>query len=222
MKKYLITSTLIVVSLISTAQVSTNNELKGLINQSFSYYPQVKEAQNQVNIAQQRLDLTKTNQPTIDAVGSYSYVQPKITLPLEVDGKTQEFQFAPVDNLNANIGASYLLLDFGRLKANIEKSKSDLKYASDNMLNVQSQLASQVATVYYNIVYLRKAITVEDSVLSYLNANITVAANKLKNGDAIKLDVLNLPITDRCGDKSKGRIEEWFAKTTNLTSIYRW
>lgn len=192
MKKYFITSVLIIVAAAAMAQVSTNNELKGLIDGSFSYYPRIKEATNQIDIAQESLDLAKTNQPTIDGNVSYEYVQPKITLPLEIDGRKENFQFAPVHNYNANVGADFVLFDFGRLKANIDKAKSDLKYSIDNVLNVQTQLASQVSTVYYNIVYLKKAISVEDSVLNYLISNRTVAQNRLKNGDAIKLDVLNL------------------------------
>src|SRR5438045_4861540 len=192
MKKYLITFMLLCVSILVTAQAPANNELKGLIGQSFSYYPRVKEAENQVHIAEKRLDVTKTNLPTVDLNGSYEYVQPKITLPLEVDGQKQQFQFAPINNFDGNIGAEYLLLDFGRLKAEIERSKTDLNYANDNVLNVQTQLASQVSAIYYNIIYFRKAIVIEDSILNYLNANKTVAENKLKNGDAIKLDVLNL------------------------------
>jgi outer membrane protein TolC len=51
---------------------------------------------------------------------------------------------------------------------------------------------ARVSTIYYNVIYFRKAVAIEDSILNYLNANKTVAENKLKNGDAIKLDVLNL------------------------------
>lgn len=192
MKKHSITFTLICASIIANAQFQINNELKGIINQSFGYYPRVQEAQNQITIAEKRLDVVKTNLPTVDLNGSYEYVQPKITLPLEVDGQKQNFQFAPVNNFNANVGVEYLFLDFGRLKANIERSKSDLKYATDNVQNVQTQLAGQIANIYYNIIYFRKAIAVEDSILNYLNANKNVAQNKLSNGDAIKLDVLNL------------------------------
>lgn len=192
MKKYFVTSALVIFSITAIAQVSSNSELKGLIGESFSYYPRVKEAENQVTIAQQGLDLAKTNFPVISGTASYEYVQPKITLPLEIDGQKRNFQFAPVNNYNADIGAEFVVLDFGRLKANIEKSKSDLKYASDNMFNVQTQLASQVSTVYYNIIYFKKAIIAEDSVLNYLDSNKIIAQNKLKNGDAIKLDVLNL------------------------------
>ena len=192
MKKHLITFTLICASIISTAQVQVNNELKGIMGQLFGYYPKVQEAQNQVNIAEKQLDVAKTNLPTVDMNGSYAYVQPKIILPLEVDGQKQDFQFAPVNNFDANIGAEYLLLDFGRLKAGVDRSKTDLKYATDNVANVQTQLASQVATIYYNIIYFRKAIIIEDSILNYLTTNKTIAENKLKNGDAIRLDVLNL------------------------------
>jgi outer membrane protein TolC len=192
MKKYLVTSALLIASLIANAQVSVNNELKGIINQSFTYYPNVKEAENLITIAEKRLDVAKTNLPTVDLNGSYEYVQPKITLPLEVNNEKVNFQFAPVNNYNANVSAQYLLFDFGRLKANVDRSKTDLKYATDNVTNVQTQLASQVSSIYYNIIYFRKAVTIEDSILSYLNNNKKVAADRLKNGDAIKLDVLNL------------------------------
>ena len=192
MKRYLEVLSLMFFSLSINAQVNSNSELKGIIGQSFNYYPRIKEAQNQVDIAEKRLDVTKTNLPTIDVNASYEYVQPKIMLPLEVDGQKQNFQFAPVNNFNGNVGAQYLLLDFGRLKAAIERSKTDLKYASDNVNNVQTQLASQVSSVYYNIIYYRKAVAVEDSILNFLNNNKRIAEDKLRNGDAIKLDVLNL------------------------------
>jgi len=109
-----------------------------------------------------------------------------------MNGETVNFQFAPVNAYDAHISANYMVLDFGRLKASIDKSKSNLKYSIDNVQNVQTQLASQVSTVYYNIVYLKKAITVEDSVLNFLNANKRIAQDRLNNGDAIKLDVLNI------------------------------
>jgi len=192
MKRYLITAVLIIFSASVFSQVTANKELKGLINSSFSYHPRVKEALNQIEIAQQGLNLAKTNLPDVDGEASYTYIQPKITLPFPINGETVNFQFAPVNAYDAHVGANYVLLDFGRLKAAIDKSKSNLKYSIDNVENVQTQLASQVSTVYYNIIYLRKAITVEDSVLNYLNSNKKIAQDRLNNGDAIKLDVLNI------------------------------
>src|SRR6187402_2946252 len=97
----------------------------------------------------------------------YNFVEPKITLP--IDGK--EFQFAPVHNANINVSASYTLLDFGRLKSNVEKAKTDLQFAQHNVEYVKSDLANQVAILYYNIVFFKRAITIQDSVLNYLNEN---------------------------------------------------
>jgi outer membrane protein TolC len=87
----------------------------------------LKEAQNNVTAAQQRLDLTKLNNlPTVSGQASYTYVQPKIVLPFPAgpNGKVEDFQFAAVHDYGASINGSYTLLDFGRLKANIEKSKT--------------------------------------------------------------------------------------------------
>src|SRR5690348_8385764 len=107
MKKFLATFALIIISVTVIAQVTSNNELKNLISESFSYYPRMKEALNQVDIAQESLNLAKTNLPVIDGTASYEYVQPKITLPLQINGETKEFQFAPVNNVNANVGAEF-------------------------------------------------------------------------------------------------------------------
>jgi hypothetical protein len=91
MKKHFITFTLLYASIIATAQTQVSSELKGIINQSFTYYPKVQEAQNQINIAEKQIDVAKTKLPTVDLNGSYEYVQPKILLPLEIDGQKNKF-----------------------------------------------------------------------------------------------------------------------------------
>ena len=192
MKRIFIIAITLVGALSGQAQAVANTELKGLINQSFTYYPRIKEVQNGVETAKQRLVIAKNNLPEVDANASYNYVQPKIVLPLEVNGKQQDFQFAPVHNLNANVGGNYTLFDFGRLKANIERAKADIQYAEHATDNAKSQLANQVANIYYNIIYFQRGISIEDSVLAYLNENKRVIESKLRNGEAIKLDLLSI------------------------------
>ena len=188
MKKIFYSVALILSTQWVSAQVLVNNDLKNLINQSFTYFPKVRETENTVSTAKERLDIASTNNPIVDGNASYNFVEPKITLPL--DGK--EFQFAPVHNGNVNISASYTLFDFGRLKSNIEKAKVDLQYAEHSVDNVKADLANQVAIIYYNIVFFKRAISIQDSVLNYLNENKKIVDSKLKNGDAIKLDLLNI------------------------------
>src|SRR5882757_7366062 len=132
MKRILFTTIIAAAFFNAQAQVSANPELKGLINQSFGYFPKIKEVENTVETAKQRLEIAKNKLPVVDANASYEFVEPKIVLPLEVNGKVQEFQFAPVHNFNANVTGSYTIFDFGRVKANIEKSKDDIQYAVHN------------------------------------------------------------------------------------------
>jgi len=141
---------------------------------------------------------------------------PKITLPLEVDGKKQEFQFAPVHNGNVNISADYMLFDFGRLKANVEKAKTDLKYAQHNVDYTKTQLAYQVANIYYNIIYLQKAISIQDTVLAFLNENKRITESKLRNGDAIKVDLLNIQAQVDIESNRKVDLQNSLQKQINL------
>lgn len=210
----------IIVSLIAgyctMAQATTTDELKGLINQSFTFFPRVKEVENTVETARQRLEIAKNNLPVVDGNASYNFVEPKIVLPLEVNGKLQNFQFAPVHNFNVNVAVSYSLYDFGRLKANIQRSKDDIQYAVHNTDNTKNQLASQVANIYYNIIYFQKAIGIEDSVIAYLNDNKHVVESKLKNGDAIKLDLLTIQAQLDAEQNKKVDLQNYLQKQLNL------
>ena len=113
---------------------------------------------------------------------------PKISFP--INGR--EIQFAPVNNLAAAVGTTYTLMDFGRLKSNINKAKADIEISKDNVKIAKNQLANQIAAIYYNIVYFKKAIVIQDSVIEYFKQNKQMAENKMKNGDMLQIDVLNL------------------------------
>jgi outer membrane protein len=216
MKKIIFTAGIVMTAFCLHAQVAANTELKGLINQSFTYFPKVKEVENTVTTAKQKLVIAQNNLPVVEANASYNFVEPKITLPLQVNGKTEDFQFAPVHNLNANVGGSYTLFDFGRLKTNIEKSKDDIKYAAHNVDNVKNQLANQVANIYYNIIYFQKGIAIQDSVISYLNNNKQVVESKLKNGDAIKLDLLSIESQISAEQNRKIDLQNYLQKQLSL------
>ena len=201
------------------AQVKVNSELKDLINKSFTYFPKVKEAENTVTTAEQRLELTKLNKmPEVNGTASYDYVRPKIVIPFPLgpNGALEPFQFAPVHNGNAAVNGSYALFDFGRLQANINKSKEDIQYAKHSVENVKAQLANQVANIYYNIVYMQKAITIEDSVLSFLNDNKQIIDAKVKNGDALKFDVVSIQASIDNEQNRKVDLQNGLQKQFNL------
>ncbi|MES2330298.1 MAG: TolC family protein [Bacteroidota bacterium] len=213
MKKILTTTFTILTVLFVNAQVAVNNELKGLIGQSFGYFPKVKEVENTVATAQEKVALTELNKfPDITGDASYTYVRPKIVVPINGD----DIQFAPVHNLNGSVNATYAVFDFGRLKANVNRSKDDLQYAKHNVDYVKAQLAYQVSNVYYNIVYLQKAMSIQDSVLNFLIENKRVVESQLKNGTALRIDLLNIQASIDNEENRKVDLKNSLQKQLNL------
>ena len=60
MKKLIaVTFLLVVVGIAANAQTVTNNELKSLLQKSVTYFPKVKEVEQSVQLAEQKLKLTE-------------------------------------------------------------------------------------------------------------------------------------------------------------------
>lgn len=190
--------TLVVILLVSTSlhAQETNFNLKELINQSFSYFPHFTELNQAQTVAENQIQLAKSgNLPSIQAAGSYRFVNPVSEITIPAGNQNLNFQIMPNNNYSTMVNASYTLWDFGAVKASVERAKTELVYAKDNMAYNQSQMAFQVANIYYQIAYLKKAIAIQDSVINFLTANKRDTEVKLKNGDAIKYDVLSIQST---------------------------
>ena len=190
MKKILTSAyAILVLSGMANAQGIVNGELKSLLQQSLTYFPKVKEVEQTVQLAEDKLKLTELNKyPDFTLDASYAYVQPKVEIPFG----SSTFQFAPVHSLNGALNGTYSLFDFGRLKANIEKSKLEVQTAHHVADQLKNSLFAQVSQLYFQIVYAQKAIEIQRQVLTLLNENKSVVEAQLKNGTAIQLDVLTI------------------------------
>lgn len=190
MKKSIVTTLALFVILVNaSAQTIVNGELKSLLEKSLIYFPKVKEVEQSVQLAENKLKLTELNKyPDITIDASYAYVKPKI----EVAFGENTFQFAPVHNVSGAINGTYMLADFGRLKANIEKSKLELQSAHHVAAQLKNSLFSQISQLYFQIVYAQKAIQIQDQVIALLNENKKVIDAQLANGNAIQLDALTM------------------------------
>lgn len=171
-----------------------NSDLKGLINQSFTYFPRFQELQQAVEVNEQRAELAAlATKPTISANGSYTYVAPVPEVPFpDGNGGTKDFKFQPNHNFNTGISILEPLYDFGRTRLAIERARLDVQQAKNNVEYNKAQLAAQIANVYYTIIYLQRAIEIQDSVIAVLQVNKQLVEDKFKNGDALKLDVLTM------------------------------
>ena len=189
--KKLFTTTLSIIAISSfvQAQAIVNGELKSLLQKSVTYFPKVKEVEQSVQLAENKLKLTELNKyPDVTIDASYAYVQPKIEVPFGAN----TFQFAPIHNVSGAINGTYALIDFGRLKANIEKSKLELQSAHHVAAQLEISLFAQISQLYFQIVYAQKAIQIQDQILVLLAENKKVIDAQLANGTAIQLDALTI------------------------------
>ena len=190
MKKIVVGIVLLVSIYNSTkAQSIINGELKNLLNQSLQYFPKVKEVQQSVQLAEDKLTLTELNKyPDITLDASYAYVQPKI----EVAFGEKTFQFAPVHNVSGALNGTYTLIDFGRLASAIQKAKLELQTSKHIAEQLKHSLFFQISQLYYQIIYAKKAIEIQNQVIQLLTENKTIIESQLKNGNAIQLDLLTI------------------------------
>ncbi len=190
MKKIVLCMAVLVGSYTTTfAQNLINGELKNLLNQSLQYFPKVKEVQQSVQLAEDKLALTELNKyPDVTIDASYAYVQPKI----EVAFGEKTFQFAPVHNVSGALNGSYTLFDFGRLQTNIQKAKLELQTSKHVAEQLKHSLFFQISQLYYQIIYAKKAIEIQNQVLQLLIENKIIIETQLKNGNAIQLDLLTI------------------------------
>ena len=178
-----------IITVAAGAQSTANKELKSIIESSFTHFPKLKEAENSIAIAEEKKKLIELSwQPDITADAGYAYVKPKIVLPIN----NQKFQFAPVDNFNAGFNGTMALIDFGRLKAAIQQSKNELAITQHGKENLQHQLAYQVANIYYYVIYLKKGVAIQDTIISSLNENKKIIESQVKNGTALEIDLLSI------------------------------
>jgi outer membrane protein TolC len=214
MKKIIVTFlSIIVLSLSLNAQNLVNTELQNILNQSLVYFPKVKEVQQTVQLAEEKLQLTKLNSyPDISFDASYAYVQPKI----EVAFGDKMFQFAPEHNYGAAVNGVYTLMDFGRLKANIEKSKMELETSKHLAAQLKESLFYQITQLYFQIIYAKKAIEIQNAVLQVLNENKKIIETQLKNGNAIQLDLLTIQAKIDNENNRKIDVETNLKKLMNL------
>ena len=189
MRKIIIVTLLVGIG--QTMQAQNNSELNNLIQQSFAYFPRIKELEKAAELGEMRIDIARTNYlPALSGVASYTYLNPISQKEFPVGpNETQLLKFQPNNNYNLSVGLTQVILDFGKAKAQVEKAKSELMTSQQNIESAKLQLAAQVADIYYSMIYLKRAAVVQDSVISFYEENQNIVEGRIKQGDALQIDL---------------------------------
>ena len=138
------------------------------------------------NASTSRLAQTRSGfLPQVTGTATYTRIDPVVKLPF--NGET--LQFAPNNNYDFHLTAQYLLFDFGKNEATVKVAESQVQTAQDNITVARRDLAFNAAQVYYNILFMRESIRVQDQQLASLQAHRNEMAKRVEGGVSTRFDV---------------------------------
>lgn len=197
-KKMKINKILIIVCLFLGNEVlaqSSEQVLSKLINQAIEYSPKVKEQQQLLSVGDYRIKVQETGlKPQVSGDVSYSRVDPIAKATLPVNGEPKVIQFQPHNNYNAAVSASYVIYDWGRFKESVKKTVLEIQQQGGGIEALKHNLGYQVAQLYYSIVYLQKAIIVQQDQVKLVQENGKIIADRIKSGDALEYDAVQVQV----------------------------
>jgi outer membrane protein len=187
--------TILLVSIATTLSAQSDTfpaQLRELIQKAMDNYPKLKEGDEYIKSSQTQHDLAKAGyMPTIDGDATYRYGKPTPSISFPGFGS---FQFLPANNYDFHVAAQLPIWDFGRTQADVKKTLLQIQTSRDNLENVKLALAYQVAELYCAIVFYNKSITVQNEQIAMLQENEKIIADRVKNGDALKYDLLSTQV----------------------------
>ncbi len=160
--------------------------LGGTVQAVLDANPGITNLTELANAASSRLSQTQAGfLPYVSGTVTYTRIDPVVKLPF--NGET--LQFAPNNNFDAHLTAQYELLDFGKREASTNLSRSQVQTAQDNIVVARRDLAFSAAQVYYNILFMRESIRVQDQQIASLVAHRNDMQKRVEAGVSTKFDV---------------------------------
>ncbi|MBF9223879.1 TolC family protein [Hymenobacter ruricola] len=138
------------------------------------------------NAASSRLAQTQSGfLPQVTGTATYTRIDPVVKLPFN----GEVLQFAPNNNYDFHLTAQYLLLDFGKNAATVRVAESQVQTAQDNITVARRDLAFNAAQVYYNILFMRESIRVQNQQIASLQAHRNEMEKRVQGGVSTRFDV---------------------------------
>ena len=166
--------------------ISDSLTLDGTVRSVLDANPAITTLDELANAANGRLAQTRTGfLPQITGTATYTRIDPVVKLPFL--GET--LQFAPNNNYDFHLTAQYLLFDFGKNEATVKVAESQVQTAQDNITVARRDLAFNAAQVYYNILFMRESIRVQNQQIASLQAHRNEMNKRVQAGVSTRFDV---------------------------------
>ena len=183
------------------AQETANETLNQLVRSAIDYAPRIKEQQQTVLMSDFKTKIQESAlKPQIFTEASITRIDPVAKAQFAFGSSPTSLQFQPNMNYNVNIGGSYVIYDWGKQFANIEKTRLETNLAKTSVEGLKTVYAYQVASLYYGIIYNLKAIEVQKGQLKLINDNKINIENRVKRGDALDFDLVSSEVRYKNAD----------------------
>lgn len=171
------------------AQVLSDSlTLDGTIRSVLDANPAITALEEEVNAATSRVTQSRGGfLPQITGTATYTRIDPVVKLQLSPDAPT--FQLAPNNNYDAHITLQYGILDFGKKDATYNLAESRRLTAQDNIAVTRRDLAFSAAQAYYNILFVRESIRVQDEQIASLEQHRRDMEKRVQGGVSTRFDV---------------------------------
>ncbi|GAA3944953.1 TolC family protein [Hymenobacter algoricola] len=162
--------------------------LDGTIRAVLDANPAITTLEEEVNAAASRVTQSRGGfLPQVTGTATYTRIDPVVKLQL-AEGQPG-FQLAPNNNYDAHITIQYGVLDFGKKDATYNLAESRRLTAVDQINVTRRDLAYSAAQVYYNILFVRESIKVQDAQIASLRQHQREMEKRVAGGVSTRFDV---------------------------------
>ncbi|WBA41385.1 TolC family protein [Hymenobacter canadensis] len=171
------------------AQVLSDSlTLDGTIRSVLEANPAITTLEEEVNAATSRVTQSRGGfLPQITGTATYTRIDPVVQVQLSPDAPA--FQLAPNNNYDAHITLQYGLLDFGKKDATYNLAESRRLTAVDQINVTRRDLAYSAAQSYYNILFVRESIKVQNAQIASLQQHKREMEKRVEGGVSTRFDV---------------------------------
>ncbi|WP_159437465.1 TolC family protein [Hymenobacter daecheongensis] len=168
--------------------ISDSLSLDGTIRSVLEANPAITTLEEEVNAATSRVTQSRGGfLPQITGTATYTRIDPVVKIQLNPEAPG--FQLAPNNNYDAHITLQYGLLDFGKKEATYNLAESRRLTALDQITVTRRDLAYSAAQVYYNILFVRESIKVQNAQIASLKQHQREMEKRVEGGVSTKFDV---------------------------------
>jgi outer membrane protein len=170
------------------AIISDSLDLSSTVRSVLEANPALTTLEEELNAASSRVTQSRGGfLPQVTGTATYTRIDPVVKVQLTPDAPA--FQLAPNNNYDAHITLQYGLLDFGKKDATYNLAESRRLTAQDNINVTRRDLAYSAVQAYYNILFVRESIKVQDEQIASLRQHQREMEKRVEGGVSTRFDV---------------------------------